>query len=444
MRKWILQWISLSLTAGLLFTGTVRSQSWFNANITGQTWQGNARAMALGYVGTAEAFGVMNLFTNPALLAEKPGLQLEATSNSSHRLESRAYPAIDQFGDVVTDNIYNITESWQTLYNAGGVWSSDHVALAVGTAPYWSPFFRYREDVRGNLSSSNYNRDPLVGSFQWDRSGVVQETAFGLGSSFKNLKTGVSIGLFTGRNLNVTKGTVVITPDAALDTDTTNVTAYDYELEDAAILYRIGLSYDVTPRFRIAWNYESGTEMTFSTANEMPYFPQAASTPGYLSSDTTLSYTQTRPGRMSLGVRMQPRNLLRTSAYFEVERQDWSQFKSTYPDSIAGEIEMASPFSETITFRGGVEHELFNGLPVRAGFVYAGSPLVKSLAQTWITMGSGYTHGNLVVDVAMAFGNVDYSYPDLFVSTAQTYHGEETVHETTTKFALSLAYVFNR
>lgn len=437
MRKWILQWINMSLVAGLLFTGTARSQSWFNANVTGATWQGNARATALGHVGTAEAFGVMNLFTNPALLSDGAGLRLEGSSNSMHRIESRSFPAIDQFGDVVTNNIYNITESWQTLYKAGGVWSSNHFALGVGTAPYWSPFFRYSEDVRGNLSSSNYNRDPLVGSFQWDRSGEITETALGMSTILPTLNFGFSVGFLSANDLNVTKGTIVITPDDALDTDTTNVKTMSYDFKSAKMpIVRFGLSLDISNRLKLAIGYESGTKLVFENILEIPATTESL-LPGFFISDQPRTIKYQMPDEITVGVNFQPTNVLRTIAYFEGEWKNWSRSAIFYSDYFGHLL-------DTWTYRGGVEHSLFNGLPVRAGFIYAGSPLIKSMAQTWITLGSGYTHGNLVVDVAMEYGMVDYSYPDLFVAAGQTHHGEETVHESTTKFALTLAYVFKR
>ena len=443
MRKRFTSQIPLtSLLVGVLLISSVQGQSFFNASLLGRTWQGNARAMALGHVGTTESFGMTNLFTNPALLTDGPGLRLEGGFNSAHRMESRSYPMMDQFEDVVTENIYNITESWQTNYNGGGVWSNGTLAVGAGMAPYWSPFFRYREDVRGNLSASNFNRDPLVGTFQLDRSGLVNETVFGMSAQLRKFHFGVSVGLLSGSNLNTVKGTTVLRPDAALDTDTTNVTTYGYELDKATMVYRLGVSFDMTKRIRLAWNTESSAEMTFKSVTEVPFMDPSAALPGYLISDTTMTIKQTQPSRMTLGVRLQPTNLLRTKAYFEVEFIDWSQFKIAYPDSISGQGELTSPLSQSITLRGGVEHELFNGMPIRAGLIYAGSPLAKNLAQTWITFGSGYQYGNLIIDVAGEFGNVIYTYPDLFVVAGQTHQDDETIHESTTKFALTLAYVF--
>ena len=441
MRKRFLMLINLTVTAGLLVSSAY-GQSWFNGNVTGQTWQGNARSMALGHVGTADAFGVTNLFTNPALLADGPGIRVEGGMYSLHRVESRSFPAIDQFSDLVTENIYNISESWQTLYNAGGIWSFGNFAVGAGMAPYWSPFFHYEEDVRGNLSAANFNRDPLVGNFQWERAGLINETSIGGSMKWNNLHLGASVGLLAANGLDVRHGTVVIRPDDALDTDTTNVTSYPYTLDKASMVYHLGASFDFTPRFRLAFDYESSADLTFKGMTEIPFFAQSAALPGYLFSDSTITIKETHPSRYTLGMRLQPTNLLRTKAYFEVEFLDWSQFKVTYPDSIQGQGDLTAPLSQTITFKGGVEHELFNGMPVRAGLIYAGSPLAKNLAQTWITMGTGYHWGNIQVDAAAEFGNIAYAYPDLFVAVGQTHQGDETIHETTTKFALSLAYIF--
>lgn len=431
------------LILGVLLLSAVQGQSYFNANLLGLTYQGNARAMALGHVGTTESFGMTNLFTNPALLAENAGFSVEGGMTSAHRMESRSYPMTDQFQDIVTENIYNISESWQTNYTGGGVWSTGKLAVSAGVAPYWSPFFHYREDVRGNLSASNYNRDPLVGTIQLDRSGVVNEAAFGASASLRKFHFGASLGFLSGSNLDVVKGTTVIRPDNALDTDTTNVTTYGYDLDKGSMVYHLGVSFDITPRIRIAWNTESSTEMTFKSVMEVPFIDPTADLPGYLISDTSMTLKQTQPTRMTIGVRLQPTNLLRTKAYFEAEFIDWSQFKVVYPDSISGQKELSAPLSQSITLRGGVEHELFNGMPVRAGLIYAGSPLAKNLAQTWVTVGSGYRYGNLVMDVAAEFGSIDYAYPDLFVAQSQSYQGDETIHESTTKFALTLAYIFN-
>lgn len=443
MRKRFTSQISLtSLLAGVLLMGTVQGQSYFNASLLGRTYQGNARAMALGHVGSTESFGVTNLFTNPALLAEDAGISVEGGISSAHRLESRSYPMTDQFLDVVTDNIYNISESWQPTYYGGGTWSNGTFAIGAGITPYWSPFFRYEEDVRGNLSAANFNRDPLVGTNQLDRSGQINETSAGFQAHFNNLNVGLSLGFLNGNGLGFTYGTTVRRPDQALPTDTTDVKTWGYNLDKAAMVYRAGFSWDVTPRFRFAVAYESSVDLTFTSVREFPFNAPTLALPEYLSSDSTFTLTQTQPASITAGVRLQPKNLLRTRAYFEVEYVDWTQFKMTYPDSIMGQPAMTAPVSETLTFRGGIEHELFNGMPFRAGLIYAESPMAKSLAQTWITVGSGYHWQNVMVDVAAEYGKIDYESPDLFVAANPTHDGLETVHESTTKFALTLAYTF--
>ncbi len=439
MKKYFSLGIKLGLTAGLLLSVSW-GQTYFNANADGRVRPGNARSLALGEIGVSESLGSGNLFTNPALLGNSSTWYFDGSLLSKHILETRSYPMIDQFGDQVTANTYNIMESWQSTYAGGAVWSKGMFAVGLGTAPYWSPYYRYSEDVRGNRNSSNYNRDPLVGIFKLERSGLISENTVGFSGALSKLKLGVSLGFLTAANLNSTRGTVVITKDEALDTDTTNVQSMNYSLDKVATIYRLGMSFDVSPRFRLAFAMESGPEMTFKSAWEVPYFATTALYPGYLLVDTTTTYTQTLPEKMMLGFRLQPTNLMRTKAYFEVAYMDWSQFKISYADSLPGSGGYSTLLHQTLTFRGGVEHDLFNGMPFRAGLIYAGSPLARELDQTWVTLGSGYRWDALTLDTAIRLGKVNYKYPDLFPAAAETHTGNESVRETVTEFALTLSY----
>ena len=134
-------------------------------------------------------------------------------------------------------------------------------------------------------------------------------------------------------------------------------------------------------------------------------------------------------------------NKIKTIANGHITYSDWSKndqimFKNAVFDTVSYN------YKPTWSFHMGVEHWILDQTPFRFGFSYIGSPLGEEFEQTRITLGTGWSFEQFILDVGTTFGRTEYRYTDLFIPIGQEAIHLEEVREATFSLKASLTYLF--
>ena len=427
------------LTLGSMLNG----QSYFSALLTEPAAAGNSRDMALAGANTSEFSGAVNTFNNPANQSAFSGLELSGGFFAVGMNESRSYRAIDQFGDRVTDNIYVVSQGSQKAFSGGVSWGTGRLGMSLASQPYATPTFHYKEEIRGNLSSSNIVRDPLVGYHHVDQTGVIQGTGGSIGTAFGSWSVGLGLRFLHGIGLENKYGVSVIDSAdiSALASSVTFFNSETWSLDNTPLVTSLGLFKDFGLHWRFSASYQTGVTIESTRQGAIPMYDSTMFYPLVSWASDTMRIATDIPARLEIGLRMKPSNPLPTSVYVSLAYQDWSKYELSYLDSLAdGTSSFNFPLHESFTISGGIEHWVTDQVPFRAGFSWMESPIAGELAQSRFSAGSGWVNGPLRFDVAMQIASIQYSFEDIFAPVGLAANDREYVRETKTKYSISVSY----
>ncbi len=435
--------ISRLLTLTLVISSTAMGQSYFNALLMNELSTGHGRDMALSGANTSDYSGPLNTLNNPANQGGFKGVLLSGGLMIMGMNENRSYPAIDQFGDRVTDNVYVVSRGYQPAYSGGVSWGIDKLGVSLVTVPFVTPAFFYKEEIRGSLYPPNVNRDPLIGYHHIEQTGVIQKTGASFASAFGSWSIGGGIQVLHGIDLENKFGVSVIDSNdvSALASETTFLQHETWSLNKSPVVFNLGIIKDLGMHWRISASYQSGVNLESTRQGAIPLFDTTMAYPLVSWTSDTLMLDTEIPGKFEIGLRMKPSNPLPTSVYISVAYQDWSQYSVSYVDSLSdGTNSLNYPMQETFTISGGVEHWVSDQVPFRAGFSWIESPLADELAQSRFSAGSGWVSGPLQFDIAMQISSVQYSFVDIFTPVELTANDREFVRETNTTYSFTVSY----
>jgi hypothetical protein len=410
-------------------------QHYFSTVLPADLLSSDARTLSMGY-------GMNPLFQQSA---EHP-FRLRIDFDARSMTETRSFPIIDMFDDVVTDNVYVINRlmtystPW-TLSADLSKWIHQPVSVSITQSPFWDFRYNYKEEVRASLGPGVYNRDPVAGYHIFRMDGIIQSTQFDVAIhpiSFFNI--GMSFESFTGQDLFQQKGVKVLLTDDALASDSTNIMEYDLNLDNTN-RWTLGLDVILANSIMLGFSMKSAVGFLFKTDGYVPVLDERTQLPGLTKADTLSSYMISLPSEFSLMFSSRLNNKIKSFANGRVTYSDWSQTDEIMVKGVSTDT-VNFHYQSTWSIHLGVEHWVLNQTPFRFGFTYSDSPLGDNFEQTMITLGTGWTYEHFTLDIGTAFGRVEYRYSDLFVPTGQDADNLEEVKESVLSVKASLTYSF--
>ncbi|MCF6237785.1 MAG: hypothetical protein L3J79_03065 [Candidatus Marinimicrobia bacterium] len=427
----------------LLLSSTLYAQSYFNPLLMNQLGLSHSRDVALSGANSSDYSTAMNTFSNPANQAGFVGLKLSGSFGAITTNENRSFPAIDQFGDVVANNIYVVSKGLQNTFSGGATWGRGPLSISLASTPFLTPAFTFKEEIRGSLYSPNINRDPLVGYHYMNQAGVIQASGASFGSSFGSWSLGLGVRALHGVGLENEYGISVLDSAdvSALAAGSSLLETESWGLDNSPLLVNMGVIKDFGLHWRISGSYQTAYSIESTRRSALPLYSNTLALPFVTWVSDSVKSTINIPARLELGLRMKPSNSLPTSVYVSLAYQDWTQYEVTYGDSL---LNASFPFDnamqEAFTLSGGVEHWVNENVPFRAGFTWAESPIDRDLSQAIISGGSGWKSGPLQFDVAVQLSSVGYRYIDIFVPVDMAPNAYENVRESKTNYSISVSY----
>ena len=360
--------------------------------------------------------------------------------------ETRSFPIIDMFDDIVTENVYVVNRPkvysmpWSLSYDAKK-WVHMPATVSLTRSIFWDFRYDYTEEVRSSLGPGVYNRDPVAGYHIFRRGGMIHSTRFSAAAqpvAFLNI--GISLETLNGRDMTQEYGVHVLRTDEALAADSTDVKEFNISAERIN-RWALDLDYILDESLTLSLSMKSPITFTFKTDGFIPSLDERTQLPGLLKADSLSEYKIPVPGEYSLGFTARLTNKIKTIANGNITYADWShydqvRFSGTESDTVSYNYEPAW------SFHVGVEHWILGQTPFRFGFSYIGSPLGEEFEQTRITLGTGWTFERFTLDIGSAFGRTEYRYTDLFIPKGQEALHLEEVRDATFSLKASLTYLF--
>lgn len=418
---------------------TLSAQSYFNLIYPSNFGVANSRYISQGVTGVANSVGYVNLWTNPAAMEEQPGLKASLNYSLRAFKEERSYPAIDMFEDKVTDNVYASNRKYYPGYAGGALYNFSRYTVGATFAPVWDMRYNYREEVRASLPAGSYNRDPVVGYHNIERTGQIYAGGVGIGAQLlSGLRAGAGLHFLSMVNGKESYSIAVIKQDDALAATSDTGYTSDVKLDGAPVVASLGLTYDINWRFRVGFNYRTGATLKMNSYKDLPVLQRRTLLPGYVHSADAKAVEIKMPGTISFAVRGKFQNPIHTTAQLEVRYTDWSKYSVNFNGASDSTTAIANHFQETFEYHIGVEHIVLDKYPFRFGFVYRESPLGSEFEQSLFTIGGSYLWDHFSLDIGAIFGSVTYQYTDIFPAVSQTTDRLETVNESDARVNLTL------
>ena len=432
-----------SMVVLLLISSTLFAQSYFNPLLMNQLGVSHSRDVALSGANTSDYSSAMSTFSNPANQAGFVGLKLSGSTGAITTSENRSFPAIDQFGDVVTNNIYVVSKGLQNTFSGGVTWGRGQLSVSLASTPFLTPAFAFKEEIRGSLYSPNINRDPLLGYHHLNQAGVIQSSGASIGTAFRSWSFGLGMRMLHGIGLENEWGISVLDSAdvSALAAGSNLLKAESWELDNTPFIVNMGVIKDFGLHWRVSASYQTAYSIESTRQGANPFYDPTLDLPMLEWTSDSIASTISIPARLELGLRMKPSNSLPTAVYLSLAYQDWTQYEVSYGDSLMdADSPFEYPMQEAFTLSGGIEHWVNENVPFRAGFKWAESPLDRELSQAILSGGSGWKSGPLQFDVAIQLSSVGYRYYDIFTPVGMSANSYENVRESKTTYSASVSY----
>jgi hypothetical protein len=437
----------------LLLFSTVKGQSYFNPLIGDLPATTETRQVSLGFSGWGSSGSASALFFNPAQIGLTGSkMTVYGGFTGAFVKEKRSFPVQDSFGDFLADNYYVVNSNSFPGIQAGINYRLlPKLTFALAYQYAIERDFRYEEEVRGSVFGQ-YNRDPLVGFHRINSTGTTPNLAFGAaGHLFKPIWLGASMQLVLPGDFQDKYEIQVIHESVNLASKQT--ISYQAKPQiDPRVIANLGLTIDLTKHLTIVASYKFSNKSIQQDGLIYLINDSTAMLP-VLGVDSTFAVKKAtfgNPAEWRIGLSLKPVNIIPTELFLEFVYQNWSNISAEYEFKADADLsEISTDFYET-SFKlkdvwkvhVGVEHRFFSGVPFRVGFYFDPNPIDSGMDRNWFTAGTGYQWNRLTLEVAGAFTNNDYQYPDLFPITGEERAKNDTVHDGYLVGMLTLKYSF--
>lgn len=405
----------------------------------------SARSLAVG--GNALALGQHPVagLNNPAMLySTKDAFSIYVNLNSQSFIERRSFPVQDSFGDYLAENDY-VSNRFQRFEGDLAVYYSQKgFSLSAGWYTLENLNYQYREEIRSDLGSSNYNRDPLAGLHLIDISGANHGFNIALAHDIgQYFAIGYGYTHYYTAGLQEGYGVIPILSDPKLSSNDTTFFAVS-PVNGSGTNINLGLTAKVSERLTLGLHGTISGLYTLENTQMIAAMDSALLLPSYsFSADSSYNMIIDRPNIYSFSVRYIPENELKTVLFAQFDLTDWRSYAVDYFDSADSLVSDYSPnFSPSWTLRAGVEHVFFTGVPMRFGFSYEKNPMNNDMNRMTINLGSGWSKDNLTMDIGLAIYQNMYYYSDLFPVEDEVRTSLDKVKEQGLRANVSLSYTF--
>lgn len=409
-------WMALPAMWTLLLVlgaATARATTYLDSGFGTPLGAASARALAVGSTGISLRTGSEALFLNPATLApESLHVTLDLNLGVTQANEDRLVALFDSFDSFLDETAVAFNRNTYGTVSGGLAWklpSDSPMSLGIGVFDRYDFDYDYFEEFR-NPDGTSPTRDELL-----------QNRELSIGGRLRSLSAGYSSGVFPKVTLGATLHRYF--GDIERDRRVQDFVADTHEetLEQQALDgwgWSVGGFGHAGPRVDLGASFEG--PFTVDGTRTVVHKGATAGAPD----TTTAANAEVKyPGTLRFGGTYYPRNLLRTSFSIEMERRFWKQIDSR----VAGVFGDSLNVRDTWELRVGLEHILYNGLPMRFGFRYLQNYADPESERSIFSAGIGYKIAGFALDVTGLYHRQTSRQDFLFDPSYLTFQAPDTL-----------------
>ncbi|MBN2543802.1 hypothetical protein JXI42_13155 [bacterium] len=387
----------LCLSFNILYGYTFLDKSFFGDRIHTI----DVRSLGMGTTGFASGKGTFCVSKNPALLSELPLLDIAFAGQALVYQEAHSFPAHGFEMEFVADNIYSENMTYYDDYALGLTVNPKYEyapAIAMAYIPLYDFRYQFEEEVRG--VESPY-QDELIGWNNVNCSGNIMGFTVGMSKDFLNIiNLGLAYQYLLGdRTTQVDVIYLVSEIDKLNETRLTNL--YGNRL-------KLGLLAKPHDRFSVGLVYNTATKanakLEHNFTGNYNFFPEFENK---LSTDVELKY----PASFGVGIEYRPQTNLFSRLNVDCEYTFWENAKVQKDD---GEDLLELEFENTFELAGGVEHILYNDIPLRFGFHIVPEYTDNDIMTTYFDLGTAFKFSYFQLGISLEYGSKEYAEMDFF------------------------------
>ena len=402
----------------------LEAYSLLDLNIGSEVAHHDARSAALGGVGVAGGFSLMDGNINPAnLYFLNKNMNFQFTYSMIKNSENRALPLYNFFDSYSGESTYARNENFYHEMALG-----IHYALPVNEAKLAIAFTmrpvinfgaNYTEEVRNDDSSDlgegkfGMSYPPIIAKNYIESNGLLDSyniqfafgvplpLNFGMHMSFDDFcfVIGTEVSYYTGKNEfeKRIKWTEIAREKAGTTALKDSLSIGSNEI--SGVGFNIGLSSQITSRIRFGAVFQPKIILDSDIA-------YASMSSADLTKFEEMKYSNNKgdyviPSKNKFGLLYIPRNPFKTNFQVDMQIIKYSQVNKFYDDSYG--------------FSVGMEHYVGRSVPFRLGFSHKTARQDRGIVLPSISVGTGFTVvNNLVLDIATEYGRREYEEMDLF------------------------------
>jgi len=436
------------LTCILILTlgaGSLMAQAYFQYMGLENTGKNTARSLALGGNSMAMEQDPAAGLNNPAMLFKRENaLRVYTNLNLASLIERRSFPVQDSFGDYLAENDYVSNRFSKMEGDLALYYSQEGFSATVGWYSLENYNYDYQEEIRSDLGSGAYNRDPLAGYHKVKFAGLTHGYNLALAHDIgERFAVGYAYTKYFGSGFEEGYGVIPILNDSKLASSDTTYLPANPTSGDGSIV-NLGITAKVTDRLQLGLHGNLHGVYTLEGSKMIAGMDSSLLLPAYsVSPDSAYSLIIDKPNTYSLSVRYIPDNELKTVLYAQFDLTDWSSYAAGYFDSGDSLVSLFDPqYKASWAVRAGIEHVFFTGMPLRFGFTYEKNPMSHELNRSTINLGSGWSNEHITFDIGLLIYQNMYYYSDLFPVDGEVRTNLDKVKENGLRINASLSYAF--
>jgi hypothetical protein len=432
----------LILTLG---AGSLMGQAYFQYMGLGNATKNTARSLALGGNSLALEQNPVAGLNNPATLFKKANaLAVYANFNDVSMIERRSFPVMDSFGDYLAENDYVSNRFSKMEGDLALYYSQEGFSATVGWYSLENFNYDYQEEIRSDMGSGAYNRDPLAGYHKIKFAGLTHGYNLALAHDIGDrIAVGYAYTKYFGSGFEEGYGVIPILNDSKLSSPDTTYFPANPTKGNGSLL-NLGITGKVSDRLQLGLHGTLNSMYTMEGTHMLTGMDSSLMLPSYtVDTDSAYKVIIYKPNTYSLSVRYIPNNELKTTLYAQFDLTDWRNFASVNFDSADSLVSYFSPdYKPTWAIRAGVEHVFFTGVPLRFGFTYEQNPMSNDMNRSTINVGSGWSNDHITLDIGLMIWQNMYYYSDLFPVEEEVRATLDKVKENGLRINVSLSYAF--
>jgi len=409
------------------------------------TPKNSARSLALGGNAMALELNPAAGLNNPAMLFKaEDALRIHSNLNIASFIERRSFPVQDSFGDYLAENDYVSNRYQKFEGDLALYYSQKGFSASAGWYTLENFNYDYQEEIRSDMGSGAYNRDPLAGYHKISFSGMTHGFNLALAHDIgERFAVGYAYTKYFGSGFEEGFGVIPILNDPKLSSSDTTFFPVS-PVNGSGSNVNLGITAKVTKRLQLGLSGTLAGIYSMEGTHMIAGMDSSLLLPAYsVEPDSGRKVIIDRPNTYSLSMKYIPGNELKTTIYAQFDVTDWRSYAAGYFDSADSLVSLFEPnYSPSWALRAGVEHVFFTGVPLRFGFTYEKNPMNSDMNRSTINMGSGWEGENLSLDIGILIYQNMYYYSDLFPVEDEVRATLDKVKENGLRINVSLSYMF--